>query len=96
MVCKNCGADLKPGVKYCLNCGNYIDDEDAPEEQEEDSINLDDLGNDYSDENDSKLSFDDSDMEEEEPAQPAKKRRRKMSTQDMLIYGVLILIIVVK
>ena len=28
MVCKNCGADLKPGIKYCLECGNYIDDED--------------------------------------------------------------------
>ena len=28
MVCKNCGADLKPGIKYCLECGNYIDDDD--------------------------------------------------------------------
>ena len=29
MVCKNCGADLKPGIKYCLECGNYIDDDDS-------------------------------------------------------------------
>ncbi len=28
MVCKNCGADLKPGIKYCLECGNYVDDDD--------------------------------------------------------------------
>ncbi len=27
MVCKNCGADLKPGIKYCLECGNYVDDD---------------------------------------------------------------------
>ena len=27
MVCKNCGADLKPGIKYCLNCGDYIEEE---------------------------------------------------------------------
>ena len=27
MVCKNCGSDLKPGIKYCLECGNYIDDD---------------------------------------------------------------------
>ena len=28
MVCRNCGADLKPGIKYCLECGNYIDDDE--------------------------------------------------------------------
>ena len=28
MVCKNCGADLKPGIKYCLECGNYIDEDE--------------------------------------------------------------------
>lgn len=33
MVCKNCGADLKPGSKYCLECGNYIEDEDLMEEE---------------------------------------------------------------
>ena len=32
MVCKNCGADLKPGIKYCLNCGYYIDEEDLEKE----------------------------------------------------------------
>lgn len=26
MVCKNCGAELKSGVMYCLECGSYVDD----------------------------------------------------------------------
>ena len=53
MVCKNCGADLKPGVKYCLNCGNYIeDDEETDEEKDEEK---DDLENDSEDD----LSIDD-------------------------------------
>ena len=26
MVCKNCGAELKPGVMYCLECGSYVED----------------------------------------------------------------------
>ena len=34
MVCKNCGADLKPGIKYCLECGSYIEDDDLVEEEE--------------------------------------------------------------
>ena len=37
MVCKNCGADLKPGIKYCLECGSYIDeDEDDFEDESSD------------------------------------------------------------
>ena len=42
MVCKNCGADLKPGIKYCLECGSYIDDEEddevVEEEKEDDEV----------------------------------------------------------
>ena len=34
MVCKNCGADLKPGSKYCLECGNYIEDNDFLDEED--------------------------------------------------------------
>ena len=39
MVCKNCGADLKPGIKYCLECGNYIDDDDDSFDVTSDSSN---------------------------------------------------------
>ncbi len=41
MVCKNCGADLKPGIKYCLECGEYIEEEEeeeAPEDEVSDEI----------------------------------------------------------
>lgn len=31
MVCKNCGAELKPGSMYCLECGSYVDDGDVEE-----------------------------------------------------------------
>ena len=38
MFCKNCGADLKPGIKYCLNCGNYLEEEDEEIEEKEDFV----------------------------------------------------------
>lgn len=97
MVCKNCGADLKPGIKYCLNCGEYIDDEDEKDNGEsgvEDSLSLSDLQNDVS-EDDKKLELDDEYSFEEGKTENSKKRKMKLKTTDLLIYGVLILIIVV-
>ena len=96
MVCKNCGADLKPGIKYCLNCGNYIDEEDNDELSEsDDSLSLSDLQNDMSD-NDKKLDFDDNySFDNSEEKVSSKKKKIKLSLKDMLIYGVLILIILV-
>ena len=41
MVCRNCGADLKPGIKYCLECGSYID-----EEEDEDELDTESTSND--------------------------------------------------
>ena len=96
MVCKNCGADLKPGIKYCLNCGNYIDEEDNDELSEsDDSLSLSDLQNDMSD-NDKKIDFDDNySFDNSEEKVSSKKKKIKLSLKDMLIYGVLILIILV-
>ncbi len=96
MVCKNCGADLKPGIKYCLNCGNYIDEEDNDELSEsDDSLSLSDLQNDMSD-NDKKIDFDDNySFDNSEEKVGSKKKKIKLSLKDMLIYGVLILIILV-
>lgn len=105
MVCKNCGADLKPGIKYCLNCGNYIDDDDddekeLAEEMEEVAVDNDDKEEDNKE--DYELSYDDlssvsddesSDEEEEKPQKQRKKLN--MSLTDMLIYGGLILVIVI-
>lgn len=35
MVCRNCGADLKPGIKYCLECGSYLEEEEETSDEEE-------------------------------------------------------------
>ena len=93
MVCKNCGADLKPGIKYCLNCGNYIDEDEISEV--DDSSSLSDLQSDISD-NDKKIEFDDNySFTESEEKSTKKKKKLNLSSKDMLIYGVLILIILV-
>ena len=93
MVCKNCGADLKPGIKYCLNCGYYIDEEDG--DSKEESLSLDDIDlSTNTDGEDSKLVFDDY-ADDSSKTVSKKKRKKKMTMTDMLIYGVLILIIVI-
>ena len=88
MVCKNCGADLKPGIKYCLNCGYYLDEDDDKTEQND---SLSDISDDVLSDN-SDSTFDDfgEDLNEQK-----KSKRKKMTMTDMLIYGVLILIIVI-
>ncbi len=88
MVCKNCGADLKPGIKYCLNCGYYLDEDDDKTEQND---SLSDISDDVLSDN-SDSTFDDfgEDLKEQK-----KSKRKKMTMTDMLIYGVLILIIVI-
>lgn len=93
MVCKNCGADLKPGIKYCLNCGYYIDEEDG--DSKEESLSLDDIDlSTNTDGEDSKLVFDDY-ADDSSKTVSKKSRKKKMTMTDMLIYGVLILIIVI-
>lgn len=97
MVCKNCGADLKPGIKYCLNCGNYIDEDDNEDDvsETEDSLSLSDLQNNNSDD-DKKLEFDDNySFDQPDDKTKKNKRKTKLNVKDMLIYGVLILIILV-
>lgn len=96
MVCKNCGADLKPGIKYCLNCGYYIDEEDDDDDDsKEESLSLDDIDlSTNTDGEESKLVFDDYDKGSSKTVSK-KSKKKKMTMTDMLIYGVLILIIVI-
>lgn len=96
MVCKNCGADLKPGIKYCLNCGYYIDEEDDDDDDsKEESLSLDDIDlSTNTDGEESKLVFDDYDKGLSKTVSK-KSKKKKMTMTDMLIYGVLILIIVI-
>ena len=87
MVCKNCGADLKPGIKYCLNCGYYIDDSD-----------LEEMNNSSSDTSDSNIEIPESsenDFKMEEVEVKKKKSRGNMSSKDIIIYAVLGLVLVV-
>ena len=71
MVCKNCGADLKPGVKYCLNCGNYIDEADMVEEN--------DNTTETSDENDSSYIEEIPKIEEDIAEEKVKKKKLKIN-----------------
>lgn len=102
MVCKNCGADLKPGIKYCLNCGYYLDDENEKNQKKQKG------------KKDKKLSseniiFDDSSADEDfsvvdgtsfedfgdNSDSGIKTNRKKMTKKDILIYGGLIFVIVI-
>ena len=111
MVCKNCGADLKPGVKYCLNCGNYIEDDEENEEEKDelendsdDDLSMDDINLNLSNNKDEKIDsdididFDDNSYDEKiDVVEDNKKKKKKMklSMTDILIYGILSLIIIV-
>lgn len=79
MVCRNCGADLKPGIKYCLECGNYIDDEEYGI-TDSDGGTMSGGGKSY--------------RLRAESSRPAKKKK-KFKTVDLLIYAGLSVIIVV-
>ena len=79
MVCKNCGADLKPGIKYCLECGSYIEDEDEELEEEETKEEV----------------IEDLPTEPSPEATPKKKKKKvKLSVSDYLIYAGLLLIMI--
>lgn len=79
MVCKNCGADLKPGIKYCLECGSYIDEEEDVEVEEE----TEELSTEYK-----PIEFRDI----EKPKR--KKRKLNLTTTDYLIYAGLLIVLI--
>ncbi len=79
MTCKNCGADLKPGIKYCLECGNYIDEEDN-KNYDMDIMDMVD--------NNKPIEFG-------EEIDVPKKKKNKLKTSDLIIYLALIGVIVV-
>lgn len=37
--CKNCGAELKPGIKFCTKCGTPVDDSVKPTKKESENKN---------------------------------------------------------
>lgn len=102
MVCKNCGADLKPGVKYCLNCGSYIDEDDIVEETEENEslIDITDDGEVSNEIDNNDINFDniptiEADEVVEKPKKKRKRKKIKLKLMDIIIYLGLLSIIVV-
>ena len=88
MVCKNCGADLKPGIKYCLNCGYYIDEDELDKDNVSDSS-----GDMETDE--SNINLDSSDDYKMDDFDSSKnKKKLNMSIKDIAIYAVLIIIFI--
>ena len=80
MVCKNCGADLKPGIKYCLECGSYIDEEeDIDVEEENEELSTD---------------FKPVEFRDELPKPKKKRRRLNLTTTDYLIYAGLLIVLI--
>ena len=81
MVCKNCGADLKPGIKYCLECGGYLDDNDDEDEE-------------YVDEENGELSTEYKPITLREGSSRRKKRRLNLTLTDYLIYAGLLIVMI--
>lgn len=81
MRCKNCGADLKPGIKYCLECGSFLDEED---------VSHSDNGPGEIVNNNAPIDFG-----PQKTVIRRKKRKKKMKTTDLLIYLGLGLVFVV-
>ena len=79
MVCKNCGADLKPGIKYCLECGSYLEDDDDDEILDGEG----EIGTDYQPVT---LS--------EGAAKRRKRRRWNLTMTDYLIYAGLLIVMI--
>ena len=79
MVCRNCGADLKPGIKYCLECGSYLDDDDDDDEEQGSSG---DIATDYKP------------VRVGSSAKRRKKRRLNLTLSDYLIYAGLFIVMI--
>ena len=46
MQCPNCGCDLKPGAKFCFNCGFYLDNGEDEKKEDISSGKLNDIPDD--------------------------------------------------
>lgn len=104
MVCKKCGADLKPGVKYCLNCGSYLEDMNDSDLDE-----LENIDEDLNGSSDGIAGMDEKDLDnniksdEEYKADDVNKDDEKkglfsklnLSLKDLLIYGGLLLVLLI-
>ena len=82
MVCRKCGSDLKPGIKYCLNCGEYLTQEEL-NILETGEVNNADASLDFSQESD--INFNESENKDGKLSKKAK---------DIIIYSILFAILI--
>lgn len=83
MQCPNCGCDLKPGARFCFNCGYYLDDGDEEKKEDTTSDKLDDIPDDYVDFSEDDSSFD------------TPKKKKSFNIKDNIIYIVLGIVLVI-
>ena len=57
MQCPNCGCDLKPGAKFCFNCGFYLDNGEDEKKEDISSGKLNDIPDDSIDFSEDDSSF---------------------------------------
>lgn len=83
MQCPNCGCDLKPGARFCFNCGYYLDDGDEEKKEDTTSDKLDDIPDDSVDFSEDDSSFD------------TPKKKKSFNIKDNIIYIVLGIVLVI-
>ena len=84
MQCPNCGCDLKPGAKFCFNCGFYLDDGEEEKKEDTASDKLDDIPDDSIDFSEDDSSFD-----------TPKKKKKSFNFKDNIVYVVLGIVLVI-
>lgn len=84
MQCPNCGTDLKPGTKFCFNCGYYLDenDDDFDSVKDTDRENNSDL----EDDSDSSFGTNDIDFDSDDNS---KNNKKKFDVKANLTYIIL-------
>lgn len=84
MQCPNCGCDLKPGAKFCFNCGFYLDNGEEEKKEDTASDKLDDIPDDSID-----FSEDDSSVD------TPKKQKKAFDFKDNIVYIVLGIVLII-
>lgn len=84
MQCPNCGCDLKPGAKFCFNCGFYLDNGEDEKKEDISSGKLNDIPDDSIDFSEDDSSFNTS-----------KKQKKTFDFKDNIVYIVLGIVLII-
>ncbi len=88
MQCPNCGTDLKPGTKFCFNCGYYLEEES---DDNSDTVldNQEDTDTVLTDSNTEEFKFSTDDFDEKRKKKTRKKFDFKANLTYIILGGVL-------